>query len=145
MSDLSRNIDRSEIACKCGCGLDNIDPALIRDVQAIFDYVDPNGHYPIRSGCRCQKHNTSTPGHAEKSAHMPWKKEDGGDGLCHAIDTGCNDSHLRYKFLEANFLGGIRFLRIEIGEIRDKNGKIIDSWIHFDNRPDLPQEVIFLK
>jgi len=38
MGDLSKNISRSEIECKCGCGTDTIDAETIKAVQDTCDH-----------------------------------------------------------------------------------------------------------
>lgn len=60
MGDLTRNISRKEISCKCGCGFDTIDYETIKVVQSIADFY---WHYigvvvvKIHSGCRCLEYN----------------------------------------------------------------------------------------
>ena len=55
MGDLSQNFNRSEFACKCGCGFDTVDAELILILE------DLRGHFGtpvvITSGCRCKAHN----------------------------------------------------------------------------------------
>jgi uncharacterized protein YcbK (DUF882 family) len=60
MGDLTKNFNRSEYECKCGCGLDRVHPALSSLVQKIRDIVDEP--VMINSGCRCQKHNANVGG-----------------------------------------------------------------------------------
>ena len=132
MGDLSRNFDRSEFACRCGCGLDRIDPALIANLQHSRDTTGLT--YTIASGCRCVKHNASTPGSSKISAHLP-KTNGAVDeqvGTCHAADIQCTDDHSRYLMM---FDVIRRFKRVEVRE----------SWIHVDIDDSLPQEVLFLK
>jgi len=66
-TQLSRNLLRSEITCRCGCGFDAIQPEAVVLFQAIRDYIGR----PIRitSGCRCPDHNTRVGG-AARSYHM---------------------------------------------------------------------------
>jgi uncharacterized protein YcbK (DUF882 family) len=60
MGDLSKNFNRKEFACKCGCGFDEVNPALIITMQWFRDYVDRP--VVILSGCRCSKHNKAVGG-----------------------------------------------------------------------------------
>ncbi len=55
MGDITENFSRSEFACKCGCGFDQINIGLIHRLQVIRDILG----VPIQvlSGCRCKKHN----------------------------------------------------------------------------------------
>ena len=127
MGDLSLNFSRSEFSCRCGCGLDVIDPELIVTLQ--HSRTATGRTYPINSGCRCKSKNAAVGGKAN-SAHLLFD-----DGFCHAVDIGCSDSH--DIFVKALDLIR-RFQRIEFGK---KNGVL---WIHVDNRRDLPQEVLIL-
>ena len=127
MGDLSLNFSRSEFACKDNCGLDAIDRALVDTIQC--SRTSTGLSYPINSGCRCENKNRSAGG-ASNSAHLLFT-----DGMCHAADIGCINSHDMY--LKAWDLIR-RFRRIEFGK---KNGVL---WIHVDNRRDLPQEVLIL-
>ena len=79
MGDLRPNISRYEIECKCGCGLDNIDPVILDVVQAVCTLT--KSRVSFSSGCRCYIHNRSEGG-SSKSKHMP----DPVDGLCKAAD-----------------------------------------------------------
>lgn len=68
MGDLSTNFSRSEFACKCGCGLDEVEEELIRFLQALRDKVGP---IKIISGCRCPDHNASKKvGGSKNSSHI---------------------------------------------------------------------------
>lgn len=63
---ISKNFKRSEFACKCGCGFDTVDTALIIVLQSIRDRF---GALVVNSGCRCASHNKSVGG-AAKSQHL---------------------------------------------------------------------------
>lgn len=89
MGDISKNFNRKEFACKCGCGKDNIDPRVVNMCQTIRDAIG----VPIRisSGCRCEKHNKNVGGVAN-SYHVQSLAADlhcddtiGGPGLFVAI------------------------------------------------------------
>jgi len=55
MTRLSINFERSEFACKCGCGFDTVDTELIRILENIRNYFNKPVH--ITSACRCEAHN----------------------------------------------------------------------------------------
>jgi uncharacterized protein YcbK (DUF882 family) len=66
MGDISKNFNRSEFACRDGCGFATVDTELIQvleDVREHFDSV-----VRITSGCRCASHNRSIGG-APDSEH----------------------------------------------------------------------------
>jgi uncharacterized protein YcbK (DUF882 family) len=73
MGDITKNISRHEIACKCGCGFDTIDYVTAYIVQSACDHfakklgVDRVYLY-ITSACRCLIYNISVGG-AEHSYH----------------------------------------------------------------------------
>ncbi|SHI09889.1 Peptidase M15 [Pantoea sesami] len=67
MGDLSKNFSRSEFACRCGCGFDDISSELIVVLEGVrLHFGSP---VKITSGCRCEKHNASVGG-APKSQHV---------------------------------------------------------------------------
>ena len=121
---MTPNFNRSEFKCKCGCGLDSIDPALVDILQESRTATGLT--YEISSGCRCYEHNTKEGG-KPNSAHL--KK---GDGKCKAADIKCIGSQMRYKMVKDLIT---RFKRIEV----------CGSWIHVDIDLTLPQEVLFLE
>jgi len=57
--------ERSEFACKCGCGFDAVDAELL---EVLTDVRETFGPVSITSGNRCKKHN-KTIGGAEESQH----------------------------------------------------------------------------
>lgn len=73
MGDLSQHFDRSEFACKCGCGKDAVDYALI----VILEQVRAHFHAPIKvnSGNRCKAYNQQIGG-SKKSQHTRSKAAD---------------------------------------------------------------------
>lgn len=72
--DLTEHFRRSEFACKCGCGFDDIDPKLV----AICERVRQAVGVPVRvnSGCRCEKYNAKVKGAAKDSQHTKGKAAD---------------------------------------------------------------------
>ncbi len=117
MGDMAQNFSRKEFVCKCSCGLDSIDPKLVNMLQESRDATALT--YEIVSGCRCEKRNKQVGG-KPNSAHLRGK----------AADIKCVGSQMRYKMVQDLIR---RFRRIEIR----------DSWIHVDNDPTLPQDVLF--
>ena len=73
MGDLSKNFNREEFACKCGCGHDNVSPVLVNLLQEIRDYIDRAVH--VHSGCRCEAHNKAVGG-VSNSAHITGEAAD---------------------------------------------------------------------
>ena len=73
MGDMTKNFSRAEFACKCGCGLDNIDPRLVELLQAIRDFFNR----PVRvvSGLRCPARNAKVGG-AKRSKHLTGEAAD---------------------------------------------------------------------
>lgn len=124
MGDMTLNFNRAEFKCKCGCGLDSIDPVLVDILQCSRTATALT--YEISSGCRCYEHNTKEGG-KPNSAHL--KK---GDGKCKAADIKCIGSMMRYTIVR-DLIQRVR--RIEVKE----------SWIHVDIDSTLPQDVLFLK
>ena len=74
---------RREFACKCGCGADNIDPALAGLCETIRNEIGVP--LIVNSGVRCEKHNAKVGGKP--------KKKDGTGGSFHmygkAADLSC--------------------------------------------------------
>lgn len=67
MGDLTKNFSRSEFACRCGCGFDDINKFLVAKLQVLRDKIGVP--IMINSGCRCQKHNDAIGG-AKFSYHI---------------------------------------------------------------------------
>ena len=88
MGDLTKNFNREEYACKCGCGRDNIKNELVYKVQQVRDILGKS--IRINSGVRCIRHNGNI-GAAETSSHI--------DGW--AADLAYKGSAERYQLLNA--------------------------------------------
>lgn len=67
MGDISKDFNRSEFACRCGCGFDTVDCETIVVVQKLRDYY--NAKIRIDSGCRCEARNRIVGGE-RASKHM---------------------------------------------------------------------------
>lgn len=124
MGDISKHLNKFEIACKCGCGLASMDSEILK----IFDKIRDIHGKPliINSGCRCKKHNAAVGG-KETSAHLPDE-----NGKCHALDIQCANSHDRFDIIHLAVSFGISRIGIH------------KSFIHIDTRRELPQEVLWL-
>ena len=68
MGDMTKNFSRAEFACKCGCGLCNPDPELVKKLEK-FRTLCGNKPMNINSACRCEKHNKAVGG-STKSQHL---------------------------------------------------------------------------
>lgn len=67
MGDLTENFSRSEFACRCGCGFDDIAPELVSVLEKARSHF--NKPVIVNCGCRCPSHNNEVGG-AVKSQHM---------------------------------------------------------------------------
>ena len=84
--NLSRNFYEDEFACKCGCGLKDIDPMLVELLQQTRDeYGSPMA---ITSGLRCETWNKACGGKSN-SSHLFGK----------AADVEMDNGILRYRFI----------------------------------------------
>jgi uncharacterized protein YcbK (DUF882 family) len=68
MGDLSKNFNRHEFACHCGCGFDAVNPKLITALETLRELCG-NRPITITSGCRCVWHNKAIGGVAA-SKHL---------------------------------------------------------------------------
>jgi uncharacterized protein YcbK (DUF882 family) len=71
---LSQHFNRSEFACKCGCGFNTVDAELICCLEFIRDGL-PGSRIVITSGCRCSEHNAKVGG-SPNSQHLRGKAAD---------------------------------------------------------------------
>jgi uncharacterized protein YcbK (DUF882 family) len=111
--------DESEFECKCGCGLNNVNQALIEDLNVARHIAGIP--FVITSGSRCEAHNKNSGG-SRTSSHL------GG----YAADIRADDSEERFKVLEALITAG--FKRIGIAK----------HFIHVDNDTRKPQGITWL-
>jgi uncharacterized protein YcbK (DUF882 family) len=125
MAKLSKNFTSEEFACKCGCGLNNISPELVRMLQLVRDILG----IPVRitSGCRCVIHNARVGGVID-STHLPNE-----EGICLAADIACPSGRPLFDMLDA--LRSVGFRRIGIN--------FENRFVHVDIDPNKPQDVIF--
>ena len=147
MGDLTKDISRSEIICRCGCGLDRADPELLDKLQQVRDIIQKDWKYYLAhttnktlaeleqnwkdvpmefvSVCRCANHNKAEGG-VSGSAHTPQN-----DGFTKAADISCTEGTYRFFLLQA--LIKIGFLRIEPKS----------TWIHADIDMNKPHPCVF--
>lgn len=95
---------------------------FVKKLDAIRERI--GRHINIASGTRCERHNRKVGG-SPQSSHVTK------DGISHAADVHCPDSHFRFAFLEAALP---LFNRIGLGK----------DFIHVDDDPDLPARVIWV-
>lgn len=90
MGDLTDNFNRSEFACECGCGFDEIALDTVYICQNLRDHF--NRAVTVTSGCRCPKRNADVNG-AVQSQHVAGT----------AADVVVKDVHPHdvYEYLEA--------------------------------------------
>lgn len=74
MGDLSQHFSRQEFACHCGCGEDQVSPAL---VEALEQLRAAAGNVPVSiiSGRRCLRHNAQVGG-SKDSQHLQGRAAD---------------------------------------------------------------------
>lgn len=113
MGDLTNDFSRSEFACKCGCGTDDIKMHHVEMLQRVRDQVGFPMH--VNSGVRCFSHNEAIGG-VPHSAHLRGE----------ASDIGCMDSERRYKLINAAL--DVGFNRIGVAK----------TYLHLDKDPFLP-------
>ena len=118
MGDLTANFDRSEFACKCGCGKDDIKDELAIKVQKVRDLI--NGPLSINSGIRCSAHNAAS-NSKPTSSHI--------DGW--AADLGYSGSRERFALITA------------AAQVFDRVG-IAKTFIHVDVDANKTAGVIWL-
>ncbi len=116
---MSKYFKPEEFTCKCGCGLNNVDPQLVELLEAAREIAGIP--FVINSGCRCEEHNKNVGG-TENSTHIEGK----------AADIRCTDSRSRFKIKQALYAAGAK----RIGHH--------PSFIHVDVATDKSQEVEFI-
>lgn len=114
---ITPHFQRREFACKCGCGADNIDPALVQMCETIRDNIGVP--LIVNSGVRCEKHNAKVGG-VKGSYHTQGK----------AVDLSCTLGSRKLfeairNLYDAGKLSGLEycllyptFVHIDIGKTR---------------------------
>jgi len=70
---VSKHFNRSEFACRCGCGFDTVDVETIEVLEDLRECFEQPVY--ISSGCRCIHHNQSVGG-TLKSLHTMGRAAD---------------------------------------------------------------------
>ena len=116
---ITPHFQRREFACKCGCGADNIDPALVQMCETIRDSIGVP--LIVNSGVRCEKHNAKVGG-VKGSYHTQGK----------AVDLSCTLGARKLfeairELYDAGKLPGLEycllyptFVHIDIGKPRNQ-------------------------
>ena len=119
MSDkLTDHFSRSEFACQCKCGADNISEELVSRLEIVrISYGKP---MRVTSGLRCPTHNRSVFASAT-SNHLPHTEEQIGYAADIAVDGG-QDRYDLVALLMQNF----------------KRIGIAKNFIHVDIHPEKP-------
>lgn len=118
MGNLTKNFSDYEFACKCGCGLNNIQMPFVQKLQAARDWLDVNGRdvpFKILSGVRCEKHNKEVGGEPNSSHMTGW-----------AVDIQCADNETRYWMKKSFIMVGFNRYGTDSG------------FVHVDCDPDKP-------
>jgi len=116
---------RSEIVCKCGCDLENIDYTTLRKLDDAREMAGIP--FIINSACRCDKHNKAVGG-AVNSAHLCSEKKQS-----HAVDIKVINSSDRFIILNSLIKAGFtRFI-------------FYDTFIHADDKHDQKKIILMAK
>lgn len=116
---LSKDFNRSEFTCKCGCGYNFINPALVNMLQAIRDAMGEP--VIVTSGCRCKEHNAKVGG-VENSYHLKGLAADitcksGASKLFNVIRTLREDGRLP-ELGFCQYYHGKNFVHVDCGTPR---------------------------
>lgn len=124
MGDLTENFSMWEFTCRCGCGICIIDAGFLLKLQYARKLAGIA--FTITSGCRCLSHNKAEGG-SEESDHLTTETL-----ACEGVDILCNNSHNRYKIVNAAIIAG--FKRIGLHK----------TFIHLGLAQRNPQEVLWV-
>jgi uncharacterized protein YcbK (DUF882 family) len=105
------HFQRSEFACKCGCGFDSIDTRLVSILEEIRSHF---GDKPmiVTSGCRCSNHNANVGG-VKGSRHTLGKASDiyikgvSATELLRYCQQLVNEGKLRYTYTNSSNTNGV--------------------------------------
>ena len=111
MGDMTKNFSRSEFACKCGCGRNNISIKLVGALQTLRDLIGKP--IIINCGCRCPEHNSAVGG-VPNSQHV--------NGTAADIRCVSMSSRELKKFAE------------EVAEFANGGIGLYDTFLHVDVR-----------
>lgn len=124
MGDLTKDFSEWEFKCKCGCGICIVDAGFLIKLQNTRDLAGIR--FTISSGCRCPVHNKAEGG-SEESDHLTTINL-----ACEGVDILCNNSHDRYKILNAALPAGIKRIGMH------------KTFVHLGTAKRNPQEVLWL-
>ncbi len=96
MAKISEHFSRNELACKCGCGQDTVDVALLPVLERVRDHFD--SPTSVTSGNRCTEYNKRVGG-AKNSQHLIGKAADIKVKGVNPVDV--------YNYLDASHSGGL--------------------------------------
>ena len=108
-----------EFKCKCGCGRAEMMPSTLEKLDKARELA--NVPFKINSGYRCNAHNAAVGG-----------KSEGAHTTGYAVDIEASVSPSRHKIVKA--LLDVGFTRIGVA----------NSFIHADDDPTKPQEVMWV-
>lgn len=100
--DSIKHFKQSEFTCKCGCGLNNMNLAVVKIADKVREHFGSPAI--VTSGSRCEKHNKEVGG-VSNSRHLQGKaidmyvKEVSGKDLLAYLQTLVNKGELRYTYL----------------------------------------------
>jgi hypothetical protein len=118
VGDLTKDFNRKEFACKCGCGRDNVSLELVNQLQRLRnEYGKP---IVINRGCSCIQHNKDVGG-VPDSAHICERKEG------EAVDIHIENTYEAFKLIQLSFKWQL-FWRIGVG----------NTLLHLDVSQTLP-------
>lgn len=100
-----KNFKKDEFTCKCGCGLNNMNLAVVKIADEVREHFGSPAI--VTSGSRCEKHNKEVGG-VSNSRHLQGKAIDMyvkgvlGKDLLAYLQTLVNKGELRYTYLISN-------------------------------------------
>lgn len=100
--DSIKHFKQSEFTCKCGCGLNNMNLAVVKIADKVREHFGSPAI--VTSGSRCEKHNKEVGG-VSNSRHLQGKAIDmyvqgvSGKDLLAYLKTLVNNGELRYTYL----------------------------------------------
>lgn len=99
MTQFNEYFNRSEFACKCGCGYDTVDAELIEVLTEIREHFGLP--VKINSGCRCTRYNTQIGG-TPRSQHLVGRAA---DIAIDGVSPGIIQDYVNAKWPDALGLG----------------------------------------
>ena len=103
--DSIKHFKQSEFTCKCGCGLNNMNLAVVKIADKVREHFGSQAI--VTSGSRCKQHNKEVGG-VSNSRHLQGKAIDmyvkgvPGKDLLAYLQTLVNKGELRYTYLISN-------------------------------------------